>query len=219
VRAALLVLLAGPCAAQEFVALPAQVSDEAFYRAVACAAPPGGECRKPYLRWPQARRAALGVGLVTLPGDLPDWRRALFEDGLSAAVAQVNALGAGVTLTRDDPAPAIAVHVVDTPPGGVMTGTGEPTLDGALLPLARVALRARDGVISEAVIAISAETRRREVAPVLLEEVVQALGLMTDVSGPAHERSLFAERGNSVARILGRDAMAIRRHYADEDRP
>jgi hypothetical protein len=162
-------------------------------------------------------RDGLTVGLVSLPSALPDRRAALFEAGVAGAIDQINALGAGVTLARDDGAPAIAIHVVATPPGGVMTGTGVSSLDGALLPLARVALRTRQGEITEAVIAVSAEARRPEIASIMLEEITQALGLMTDIAGPAYAGSLFAERGNAVTTLEGQDAMALRRHYAEED--
>jgi hypothetical protein len=36
-----------PGAAQEFIAVPDFISDEAFYRLVACAAPPGGNAPNP----------------------------------------------------------------------------------------------------------------------------------------------------------------------------
>ncbi|TFL17684.1 DUF2927 domain-containing protein [Jannaschia formosa] len=210
-----LLLAATPVAAQEFVEAPAKLSDDAFYRAVACAAPPGESCRKPLLRWSDARRTDLTVGLVSVADVLQPYQMRLFEQGLAGAVEEINALGAGIRLRRDDKAPDIAIHVVATPPGGVMTGTGIPALDGALLPLGRVALRARDGVITEAMIAVSAKARRREVASVLLEEITQAMGLMTDISGPAYRRSVFSEDGNSVTRLEGQDAMALRRHYGE----
>ena len=216
-RLAVLLLAATPLAAQEFVEVPGRLSDDAFYRAVACAAPPGADCRKPLLRWPDALRQDLTVGLVSLTDELLPYQRRFYEEGLSGALAEINGLGAGIRLRRDDDAPDIAIHVVATPPGGVMTGTGVPALDGALLPLGRVALRARDGVIREAIIAVSGRARRREVASVLLEEITQALGLMTDISGPAYRRSVFSEDGNSVTRLEGQDAMAVRRHYDISD--
>jgi hypothetical protein len=145
---------------------------------------------------------------------LPPGRLALFEAGLERAVAEINALDAGLRLRRVEGAADIAVHVVATPPGHVMRGTGVPALDGSLLPLGLVTLRARDDEIREAVIAISSRARRREIASVLLEEMTQALGLMTDIRGPAYRRSLFSEDANAVARLRGQDAMAVRRHYA-----
>ncbi len=207
-------LLALPAAAQEFVEAPGPLDDGAFYRAVACAAPPGGACRKPFLRWPEARRGGLTVGLASVApkGRSPD----LYRRDIEAALAQINALEAGVRLrlTRGDA--DIAVHVVDTPPGHVMRGTGIPDLDGQVLPLGRVSLRARQGVIREALIAVSVHASPREAASILLEELVQGLGLITDIEGPAYRRSLFSEAGNTVVRLAGQDAMALRRHYAQD---
>lgn len=97
-----------------------------------------------------------------------------------------------------------------------MQNTGVEDLDGNVLPLGRVALRARDNTIREALIAISAKARRREIASILLEEITQALGLMTDIQGPTYRRSVFSEDSNSVVRLEGQDAMALRRHYAPD---
>jgi hypothetical protein len=110
----------------------------------------------------------------------------------------------------------ILIHVVATPPGHVMRETGVPKLDGNPLGLARVALRTRDGEIREALIAVSAFAPQAEVASVMLEELVQAMGLMTDIAGPGQAGSLFAERGNAVTRLAGQDATALRRHYGRE---
>jgi hypothetical protein len=202
-----------PAAAQEFVRVPEPLSDRDFYRAVACAAPPGGDCRKPFLRWPEAARRPLAVGLAALPEGLPASHAAPFDAGLDAAIAEVNAAGADIALRRDDDAPDIRVHVVTTPPGGVIADTGEPMLDGTALPLALVLLRAREQEITEALVAVSIFAPPDEVPSLLLEEVVQALGLMTDGAGPAYATSLFAEDGNAVDRLRGQDAMALRRHY------
>lgn len=217
--AALCLLLPGLACAQEFVDVPGSLTDEAFYRAVACAAAPGDACRKPYLHWPEEKRRDLTVALSSVTDSLEEWQKALYESGLDNAVAQINGLNAGVRLVRAPDGADIEVHVVATPPGEVMRDTGVPDLDGAVLPLGRVALRARDGEIREALIAVSAQARRREIASILLEEIVQGLGLMTDVRGPAYRRSLFSEDGNSVVRLQGQDAMALRRHYAPDRAP
>tara|TARA_R110000850_G_scaffold2449_5_gene11815 strand:- start:3054 stop:3794 length:741 start_codon:yes stop_codon:yes gene_type:complete len=211
---ALFLALPGVLSAQEFVEIAGPLDDDDFYRAVACAARPGGQCRKPFLRWPDAKRDHLTVTLASVTDALQDWQRALYERGLDEAVAQINALDIGVTITRSDGPADIEVHVVATPPGEVMKDTGVPDLDGAVLPLGRVALRARNGLIREALIAVSVKARRREIASVLLEEVVQGLGLMTDIRSPAYRRSLFSEDSNSVVRLEGQDAMALRRHYS-----
>ena len=209
--------LATPATAQEFIDVPGPLNDEAFYRAVACAAAPGETCRKPFLRWPEARRGAITVVLRPLPEGTRDGWRALYEEGLETAIAEVNGLGAGISLRRVSASGDIRVHIIDTDPGSVIRDTGVRGLDGTVLPLGRVTLRAREGVIQDALIAVSLRARRHEVASVILEELVQSLGLMTDIRSPAYRRlSLFSEDGNSVTRIEGQDAMALRRHYETE---
>ena len=219
--AALLILLASPLAAQEFVEAPGPLSDDDFYRAVSCGADPGGTCRKPVLRWPEAKRGALTVSLSSTTPVMEPWQRTLYDAGLDAAVDQINGVDAGIRLVRTTAETAdIEIHIVATPPGQIMENTGVQGLDGNRLALGRVALRARDSEIREALIAVSIAARRREIASVLLEEITQALGLMTDVSGPAYRRSVFSEDSNSVVRLQGQDAMALRRHYAtDSDQP
>ncbi|WP_220750688.1 DUF2927 domain-containing protein [Jannaschia sp. AI_61] len=203
--------------AQEFIEAEGPLSDDDFYRAIACAASPGGDCRKPLLYWPAHKRDSVTVALVSVTDVLVPYRRALYEAGLDAALDQINALEAGVRLQRvATDAADIAIHVVATAPGQVMADTGVPALDGNVLPLGRVALRARDSEIKEALIAVSAQARRREIASILLEEITQALGLMTDISGPAYHRSVFSETSNSVVRLRGQDAMVVRRHYGPQ---
>lgn len=209
--------VAAPGAAQEFVVAAGRLDDAAFYRAVACAAPPGGACGKPFLRWPADRRGALTVALAPLAGGgrAPE----AYRRGVAAALAQVNALDAGVHLRLAEGEADIAVHVVDTPPGHVIRGTGVAGLDGERLPLGRVWLRTREGLIGSARIAISTWAGPREAASILLEEIVQAMGLITDIKGAAHGDLLFSEEGNSVVRLAGQDAMALRRHYAQGGLP
>jgi len=105
------------------------------------------------------------------------------------------------------------MHVLDTRPGEVMADTGVPVLEGRVLPLGQVMVRARNSWIDQAVISMSVDTPRRAIASVVLEEVVQALGLMTDIRSPVYRRSIFAEDSNSGTRLRGQDAMVIRRHY------
>jgi hypothetical protein len=81
------------------------------------------------------------------------------------------------------------------------------------MAIARVALRSRGGTILSAAIAISQDIRRREIASVVLEELVQALGLPTDIDSPAYTRSIFSEADNATVWLRGQDAAALRRHY------
>lgn len=208
--------LATPSGAQEFVELGQPVDDQDFYRAVACAAPPGRDCEKRFIRWAEDARSPLSVGFGTLTPALHAYQHRLYDQGLADAIAQINGLGADIWLELDPGAPQIAIHIIDTAPGEQIEGTGNPMLDGNTLPLGMVAVRSdANGVIQEATIAISAKTRRRAIASVILEELVQSLGLMTDIRSPAPEyrRSIFSEDSNSGTRLRGQDAAAVLLHY------
>ena len=39
------------------------------------------------------------------------------------------------------------------------------------------------------------------------------MGLPTDIAGEAYRGSIFSETGNSVVRLTGQDAEALRLHY------
>lgn len=205
--------LALPAAAQEYISVRGPLTDEDFYRVVACAARPGAPCRKPFLRWPLSRRADLTAAIA--PGRMPQAERERYTRGLDAALREINAQAAGVRLRRVEGMADILVHVVATPPGRVMRQTGTADLDGLVLPLALVTVRARGGEIRSARIAVSAQAPADEIPSLLLEEVVQGLGLITDIHGTAYRRSIFAENGNAVVRLAGQDAMALRRHYEE----
>lgn len=200
--------------AQEYITIPARVSDEAFYRLVACAAPPGGVCAKPEIRWSETRRLTLSVGITQIDDGFPSYKMHLVDAALDAAIDEINSSGAYLLLERIfEGTPDIAVYLVDTPQGGTITGTGNAEMDGERLAVGRVAIRSLGGEIQEAAIALSRDIRRREVASVVLEELVQAMGLPTDVQSPAYSDSIFAEDGNSVVWLRGQDAEALRRHY------
>ncbi|ABD56128.1 DUF2927 domain-containing protein [Jannaschia sp. CCS1] len=200
--------------AQEFIAVPDVISDDAFYRLVSCAAPPGGDCAKPLIYWPEDRRLALRVGIAGAADSFQNYRFDLVDAAIDAAIAEINGAGANLFLERVYEGDIdIPFYLVDTPQGGTIDGTGVAELDGSSIAIGRVAIRSRGENIVAATIAISQDIRRREIASVVLEELVQSLGLVTDVASPAYDLSIFAENGNSMTRLRGQDASALRRHY------
>lgn len=209
--------IALPVAAQEFIETRGRLSDDAFYRLVACAASPNGPCRKQTARWPTHRARDLTVSIVTIDRHFPLYRLRGVEAGLDTAIAQINASGAAVRLRRtDNGQPAdINIFMTETPAGGRVSGTGLPGLDGEVVQAAMVALWWEDaGQITRAAIAVSRDIRRRSIASVMLEELVQALGLTTDIRNPFYDRrSVFSEDSNSVVRLGAQDLAALRRHY------
>lgn len=212
---ALLICLAGTAApAQEFITTQGTISDEDFYRLVACAAPPGGACAKPFIRWPEPRRQELRVGIADVAPSFPGYKLDLIDRAIDTAITEINATGAALRLTRVyEGTVDIPLYLVATPQGARITGTSIAALDGSEMAIARVALRSRGSMITAAAIAISQDIRRREIASVVLEELVQALGLPTDIDSAAYTRSIFSEADNATVRLRGQDAAALRRHY------
>ncbi|PWK55321.1 DUF2927 domain-containing protein [Roseicyclus mahoneyensis] len=207
-------LAAPPAKAQEYITVPSLISDEDFHRLVACAAPPGGDCAKPLIRWPEARRLSLRVGIAAVADSFPSYKFDLIDQAIDVAIEEINASGAALFLSRAYEGELdVPVYLVNTPQGGTISGTSLPDLDGADMAIARVVLRSRGDEIVSAGIAISQDINRREIASVVLEELVQAMGLPTDIDGPAYQRSIFAEYSNSTVWLRGQDAAALRRHY------
>lgn len=213
-RAFLAMVLPAPLAAQEFLRVSGPLSDRDFYRLVSCAARPGGACTKPVVRWSRDRRLSLRTGIAAVSPRFPGYKFDLVDQALDAAIAQINGVGAHLFLERGfGGALDIPLYLLDTPEGALIEGTGNSTIDGAEMSIGRVVIRSRGEAIQSAAIAISRDIARREIASVVLEELVQAMGLPTDIQSDAYDRSIFAEESNSVVWLRGQDAEALRLHY------
>ena len=217
----LILPLAAPDArAQEYIAVPGPLTDTEFYRLIACAAPPGGACAKPLVRWNDARRRNLRIGIADVAPSFPSYKLDLVDRAIDAAITEINATGADLFLRRVYEGDLdIPIYLIATPQGGRIAGTSMSELDGTEMAIGRVAIRSRGAQIFSAAIAISQDIRRREIASVLLEELVQAMGLPTDIAGPGHERSIFFEYSNSTVWLRGQDVTALRLHYPATDIP
>ena len=213
---ALALLWAAPVGAAEVVEVPGTLSDDDFYRVVSCGAAPGGACTKPVLHWRLDR--PVRVSIAEMDRAYLGKRQARGRAALIRAVQEINAAGANIRLVLVDPgAPAdIKVYFHATDGSVPITGTGNPDLDGAHVKGAQVRLwgSSEEG-ISRGAIVFSTRLNLRAYESVMLEELTQALGLMTDIKSPAYDGvSIFAEDSNA-SKVLGQqDLMALRRHYA-----
>jgi hypothetical protein len=154
------------------------------------------------------------VGIAKIDAGFLSYRLDVVDRAVDRAIDEINGAGAHLFLERAFEGPFdVPIYLVDAPQGGAIDGTGVPELDGTSIAIGRIALRSRGGEITGASIAISADIKRREIASVVLEELVQAMGLVTDVLSPVYADSIFAEDSNSVTRLNGQDAAALRRHY------
>ena len=214
-RALLAAFLPAPALAQEFIEVDGPLEDAEFYRLVACAAsPPDGECQKPLVRWPTPRRLNLRVGIARIDPGFPAYKIEAIDRALDAAIEEVNATGAHLNLVRAfRGAVDVPLYLLAVAEGGEIAGTGNRQIDGSSIALGRVVIRSRGQDILAAAIAISRDIARREIASVVLEELVQAMGLPTDVASEAYAGSIFSENGNSVVWLRNQDAEVLRLHY------
>ena len=210
-------LSAGPARTQEFVTAPGKLSDEDFYRLVACAAPPGGDCQKPFVRWSRRDARNVSVAIVGVDEGYPARVRARVEALLGPTLDELNGTGANfrLTLARPGATPDIRIFLLDIPRDREIRGTGLPWFDGIPMQLARMQMGwRRDGSVIQCAIALSRDLTPGAVQRILLEEVTQCMGLLTDIGGRYYEsRSIFSETSGERSLLGPQDVMALRRHY------
>ncbi|MEQ6248608.1 DUF2927 domain-containing protein [Sulfitobacter sp. HNIBRBA3233] len=204
-------LLPVAAAAQDAVRSDGALSDRDFYRLVACAATPGAACRKPLLKW---EKPEVTVGIVTRTPPYLGGKMKRAEASVVRAAQRLTATGAGLRVVVTDRAPDIAIHLLDTLRGDVIAGSGTP-LDGLTLANAITRLSVRGNRIEAAHVGFSRDMTIRQYESVMLEEILQALGLVTDIENPHYQtRSILSQNAdNSLKRLGAQDEMALRTHY------
>lgn len=182
---ALSLALSSAVSAQEFLATDTALADNDFYRLVACAAPPKGNCKK--------TRA---------------------EASLSQAIDETNAAGTAIQLTRDDSNPDFPILFLDIPARSTIQGSGFQVLEGKSISGAGARVLAKNGMILKSVIIFTTGLEKRAFERLMLEEITQGLGLMTDIGGPYYEsRSIFSQSSNALTKLGKQDIIALGRHY------
>lgn len=158
----------------------------------------------------------LTVSLTGVDPEFPLHKLSWVRATLDEAISEINSAGAAIKLARRADALFVVIPIFLTAArrGEVVQDTGYRGLDGSTIQAGLVTLWWRDGNISTAVVALSADVHRRSIRSILLEELVQALGLATDIRGPAYRgKSIFDEDSNAVTRFEAQDREALRRHY------
>lgn len=187
------------------------LDDTAFYRLVACAAPPDGPCAKSFYRW---TKPALTVGIVTRTPPFLGGKTKRADAALARALQFLGEVQMGLRLRPGDTRPDVAIHLLDTARGETITGTGT-VLDGLTMANAITALDVDGSSITAAHIGFSNTMTIRQYESVMLEEITQALGLITDIENPYYNtRSIFSQSADNSLKTLGQqDRMALIRHY------
>lgn len=129
------------------------------------------------------------------------------------AVQRLNAVGMGLTLVPDEGNPDIAIHLLDVPRGNLIPAPD--LLKGKTMANAITALDVTGSTITGAVIGFSNTITLRQYESVMLEEITQALGLITDIQNPHYlTRSILSQNADNSLKTLGvQDKMALIRHY------
>lgn len=212
------VVLAGQMAfATDAVPSQGRLGDADFFRAVSCGAPTSGACQTSPRRFAK-RNMTVAVLRTKTARPTSDQIRATSR-AIDTALAQINATTTNITLTRVSGTAArqadIKLHFVSSKIGQRISGTQFPLLDGQRMQHAiTVILPFTKGRIYKSGIALAANLPARDVDGVVLEELVQSLGLPWDIDNPYYVgKSVFSQHGNGVKRLSKQDRMAIKNHY------
>lgn len=218
-----LFVLAPPLAAagaEDFVAAKGPLSDDDFYRLVACAAPPGQPCRKPMVRWPTDR--PLRVQLTQIDRAFLGGKQKRAQAALVRAIKYINRAGAGIALEEAGTGaePDIRIYFLDTDGTAPLAGTGIEGVDGAIVTGARVIVWSRSDThrIQRATILFGTRLHIRHYESAMIEELTQALGLLTDIRNPDYMgKSIFSQDDNESKDLGAQDRMALIRHYPPKE--
>jgi hypothetical protein len=212
-----LIFAAGSAAAQEFITTDAPLSDTDFYRLVSCAAPLGGDCQKELVRWSPADAQDVSIGIVQVEDGYPAYVVQLASDALNSAISELNAVDANLHITLSDNSirPDIGIHLLTIVEGDAIRNTGLDPLDGETIEAAKAQLWWRNDLsLIEGAIVFGKDISPDDLQSIMLEEVTQSMGLLTDIGGPYYQtRSIFSESSNQLTALGPQDVMALRRHY------
>lgn len=213
----LALLLAAPMAgAETVVRLDRPVADADFHKAVACGARPGGACREAFVRWGRRTRADLRVALLPADREYPAAKAALVADAVDLALREINGAGTSLRLRQvgADQKPHIVITRSRLREGDLSRGLRNIP-DGIPIGVGYFQIWWNgDKVMERAGIVISSDISPSDIRSVVLEELVQSLGLWHDVEGAGYAgRSVFDNNSNAVQRLTGQDLAILRLHY------
>jgi hypothetical protein len=209
----LAMLVPGAAGADDFVRSDGKHSDGDFFRLIACGRKPGGTCQVPIRRWTDDLARDLTVSrLADVDAVLPV-TAAQIDAALTRAINEINGVGAGVQLRRIEDNAVAPIRLSIRSPRTMAAVSGETKR--ARVPVGMVVLDHGTGDrITGANILIGSDIPLTEVNSVVLEELVQSLGLLFDIDNTSYNRlSIFAQNSNGVTRLTGQDATALRLLY------
>lgn len=214
IRWVLVGLLGTPLAAQEYIVTDGPLSDVDFYRLVSCAAVPGAGCNEPVVKWD---KSVVTVTFAPIPVSYPADMAREMTRVLDTTIVQINASAPGLNVQRVSKSIAADITIFLQPirAGDAIRGTGYPEMDGVPIGAAQVQIFwDGDQKLTEAAIVFASDIPIEQLGPIMVEELTQAMGLMTDIRNPYYDtRSVFSEDSNMVAKLGVQDRAALRLHY------
>lgn len=213
--AALCLSLAGPIRASDVVWVDGLLSDTDFFRAATCGAPPSGACRHPGVTWP---KRDLTLAILPSPSQTGLIFRLLLATTVDYAIAQINAAGSGLTITRvAGPVADIRLSVTDLPEGSQVPDVPGMSIAGTMGVGYATVWWTPEHQITDASILISAAITPNDIVSVVLEEIFQTTGPLFDIDSPAYEGvSILSQSSNATVTIAGQDARLLRHLYPPE---
>ncbi len=213
----LLMFLPFAAGAQEFISTQGPLSDEDFYRVISCAAKPGEPCQKEIVKWNRGHARKLTVSLYRMDDGFPPQKAGELNAALDNAIQAINAAGARIKLVRvANGKPAkIRFYLMDQGYNTEISGTNIKELDGTKLGAAHTRIWWKGSKqILKSVLLFTNEISSRAIESIVLEQLTQSLGLMTNIENPYYQsRSIFAERNSTTKTLSGQDVTVLRRHY------
>lgn len=207
---------AGAAQAQEFVVTDGRLADRDFYRLVSCAARPGGPCGESVVRW---NRPRVRVAFAPIPIGYNAALAQELDRALDNAVAQIRSAAPMLDLRRVPKYQPADIRIFLQPirAGDLVRQNGYAEMVGVPIGAALVQVYwDGDLNLTEAAIVFAGDIPLAQAQSIMVEELSQAMGLMTDIRNPYYEsRSVFSEDSNDVIKLGVQDRMALRRHYAD----
>ena len=165
------------------------------------------------IHWP---KSIVTIAIVEVDARLSERRRSISNFALQNAINEINKAGSGVRLVQSTKGAVPDIEVYLTADTQVGKHALAKSISRALgkRPIGAARIFFEDYKINKALIIIAASDRKREVSSVMLEEVIQSLGLPTDIRNSYYRgRSVFSETGSRVTKIQGQDAKALLQHY------
>lgn len=210
----LALLIAMPAGAQDAIPAKRILSDDALLRMVTCGAVPGGQCTARAVRW---HKTDLTISFGPIPDGYPPKRALRIDRALDLAIATINAAGSAIHLTRVTGRADISLRPTLFRSGDKIRGedgvtNGQRMGEGmfSIQPDLRYRIRS-------ATVLLARDIKWPHVRSIVLEELMQSLGLRFDISGKSYQDiSIFAQWGNRVIAIEGQDAAILRLYYPPE---